>query len=76
VGLADELVDLVLAGRKRATFWAVSDGPITSVGKYNLVMLEGAGIPKAVLETVELVQGGSARSTKRLRLMKAKVTAR
>jgi uncharacterized protein YhfF len=53
--LADELADLVLAGRKRATCWAVSDGPITSVGK-RMVMLDGAGIPRAVLETVELVQ--------------------
>jgi uncharacterized protein YhfF len=53
--LADELADLVLSGRKRATCWAVSDGPITSVGK-RMVMLDGAGIPRAVLETVELVQ--------------------
>ena len=53
--LADELADLVLSGRRRATRWAVSDGPITSVGK-RMVMLDGAGIPRAVLETVELVQ--------------------
>ena len=53
--LGDELAELVLAGRKRATCWAVSDGPITSVGK-RMVMLDGAGIPRAVLETVELVQ--------------------
>jgi len=72
--LADELADLVLSGRKRATCWAVSDGPITSVGK-RMVMLDGAGIPRAVLETVELVQRRSARSTNGLPLMKAKVTA-
>jgi uncharacterized protein YhfF len=53
--MADELADLVLAGRKRATCWAVGDGPMTDVGK-RIVMLDGAGIPKAVLETVELVQ--------------------
>jgi len=53
--LADELADLVLTGRKRATCWAVSDGPITGVGK-RMVMLDGAGIPRAVLETIELVQ--------------------
>ena len=53
--LADELADLVLAGRKRATCWAVSAGPITSVGK-RMVMVDGAGIPRAVLETVELTQ--------------------
>ncbi len=53
--MADELADLVLAGRKRATCWAVSDGPITSVGKL-MVMLDGAGHPRAILATVELVQ--------------------
>jgi uncharacterized protein YhfF len=53
--LADELADLVLAGRKRATCWAITDGPITNVGK-RMVMLDGAGAPRAVLETVELVQ--------------------
>jgi len=53
--MADELADLVLAGRKRATCWAFSDGQITSVGK-RMVMLDGAGIPRAVLGTVELVQ--------------------
>jgi uncharacterized protein YhfF len=52
--LADELA-VVLARRKRATCRAVSDGPITSVGK-RMVMLDGTGIPRAVLETVELVQ--------------------
>jgi uncharacterized protein YhfF len=31
--LGDEIGELVLAGRKRATCWAVSDGPITNVGK-------------------------------------------
>jgi uncharacterized protein YhfF len=53
--MADELADLVLAGRKRATCWAVSDGPMTNVGK-RTVMIDGAGIPRPVLETVELVQ--------------------
>src|SRR5262245_58084093 len=53
--LANELADLVLAGRKRATCWAVTDGPITNVGK-RMVMLDGAGNPRAVLETGELVQ--------------------
>jgi uncharacterized protein YhfF len=46
LALADELADLVLAGRKHATCWAVSDGPITSVGKH-MVMLDGAGIPSS-----------------------------
>jgi uncharacterized protein YhfF len=53
--LADELADLVLAGKKRATCWAASEGALTSVGK-RMVMLDGSGVPKAILETVELIQ--------------------
>jgi uncharacterized protein YhfF len=53
--LADELAELVLAGKKRATCWAASDGPSTAVGK-RMVMLDGAGKPRAILETVELTQ--------------------
>ena len=52
--LADELAALVLAGRKRATCWAASQGLLTELGK-GMVMLDGAGRPRAVLETVELV---------------------
>jgi uncharacterized protein YhfF len=53
--LADELAELVLVGKKRATCWAASDGPSTEVGK-RMVMLDGSGIPRAVVETVELTQ--------------------
>jgi uncharacterized protein YhfF len=53
--LADELAALVLAGPKRATCWAASDGPITEIGK-RMVMLDGSGRPRAVLETVDLCQ--------------------
>jgi uncharacterized protein YhfF len=53
--LADELAELVLAGKKRATCWAASDGPSTTVGK-RMVMLDGAGHPRAIVETVELTQ--------------------
>lgn len=53
--LADELAELVLAGKKRATCWAASDGPQTEIGK-RMVMLDGSGIPRAMLETVELTQ--------------------
>jgi uncharacterized protein YhfF len=53
--LADELAELVLAGKKRATCWAASDGPSTAVGK-RMVMLDGAGRPRAIIETVELTQ--------------------
>lgn len=51
--LADELAALVLDGRKRATCWAASDGMQTEVGK-RMVMLDGSGRPRAVLETVQL----------------------
>ncbi len=51
--LANELAALVLAGRKRATCWAASDGMLTEIGK-RTVMLDGSGHPRAVLETVEL----------------------
>jgi uncharacterized protein YhfF len=51
--LAQKLADLVLAGQKRATCWAASEGPQTHVGK-RMVMLDGAGVPRAIVETVEL----------------------
>jgi uncharacterized protein YhfF len=53
--LADKLAALVLAGPKRATCWAASDGPMTEIGK-RMVMLGGSGRPRAVLETVDLFQ--------------------
>jgi uncharacterized protein YhfF len=52
--LADELAELVLEGRKRATCWATSGGMLTEVGK-RMVMLDGTGRPRAVLETTELI---------------------
>jgi uncharacterized protein YhfF len=51
--LADELAALVLAGRKRATCWAAVDGTLTELGK-RMVMLDGAGRPRAIIETIEL----------------------
>jgi uncharacterized protein YhfF len=53
--LADELAELVLAGKKRATCWATSEGPKTHVGK-QWVVLDGSGRPIAVIETIELTQ--------------------
>src|SRR5271166_2693055 len=53
--LADELAALVLAGKKRATCWAEREGPKTQVGK-QWVVLDGSGVPVAVIETVELTQ--------------------
>ncbi len=53
--LADELAELVLAGKKTATCWAAEQGLLTEVGK-RMVVLDGAGRPRAVIETVELTQ--------------------
>lgn len=53
--LADELAELVLAGKKRATCWAAGEGPKTHVGK-RWVVLDGSGVPIAVIETIELTQ--------------------
>lgn len=54
--LADRLLELVLAGKKTATCWAVSQGLLSAeVGKM-MVVLDGNGVPKAVLRTVELTQ--------------------
>ena len=53
--LADELAELVLAGKKTATCWAAEQGLLTDVGK-RMVVLDGVGRPRAVIETVELTQ--------------------
>ena len=54
--LADELLALVLEGRKRATCWAVAEGlKGAEIGKY-MVARDGVGRPRAVLQTVELSQ--------------------
>jgi uncharacterized protein YhfF len=51
--MADELAALVLSGVKTATCWAHVHGPLTKVGG-RMVMEDGAGRPRAVLETIEL----------------------
>ena len=53
--LANELAELVLAGKKRATCWAASEGPKTHAGR-QWVVRDGAGVAIAVIETVELTQ--------------------
>ncbi len=53
--LADALLDLVLRGRKHATCWAASQGLLTQVGK-RMVVLDGSGRPRAMIETVELTE--------------------
>jgi hypothetical protein len=72
--LADRLAELVLQGRKRATCWAASEGPLTHIGK-RMVMRDGSGTAKAIIETVELPSGASATWTRRLHLMRARATA-
>lgn len=53
--LAESLAQLVLAGTKTATCWPATEGAHTAVGK-RMVMLDGARRPRAIIETVELVQ--------------------
>jgi len=54
--LADQLLALVLEGKKRATCWALAEGlKGAEIGKC-MVVRDGAGRPRAVLQTVELVQ--------------------
>jgi uncharacterized protein YhfF len=54
--LANLLLELVLAGTKRATCWAESQGLLSAeVGKL-MVVLDGQGAPKAVLKTTELTK--------------------
>ena len=54
--LADELLALVLEGKKRATCWAVSEGlKGVAIGK-SMVELDSEGRPRVVLQTRELVQ--------------------
>ena len=53
--MADNLLAFVLSGAKTATCWSVRDGQQTEVGK-RMVVNDGAGRPRAVLETVSLEQ--------------------
>lgn len=54
--LADELLALILAGKKTATCWSAAEGlKGTQVGK-SWVVLDGAGRPRAVLQTTELTK--------------------
>jgi len=54
--LADELLALILIGRKTATCWRAEEGSKgTEVGKL-WVVEDGAGRARAVLQTLELTQ--------------------
>jgi uncharacterized protein YhfF len=54
--LADQLLALVLDGKKQATCWAVTEGlKGAAVGK-SMVALDSKQLPRVVLRTIELVQ--------------------
>jgi uncharacterized protein YhfF len=53
--MADRLLGFVLSGAKTATCWSIRDGQQTQVGK-RMVVQDGAGRPRAVIETVSLEQ--------------------
>lgn len=55
-GTADALLALVLQGKKTATCWAASQGLKGSAPNARYVVLDGAGAPRAVIESTELVQ--------------------
>jgi uncharacterized protein YhfF len=54
--LADELLELVLVGKKTATCWAASEGDKGVEAGKRWVVKDGHGRPRAVLETVELAR--------------------
>jgi len=53
--MADDLLACVLAGDKTATCWSAKHGELTTVGK-RMVAKDGAGRPRAVIETIDLTQ--------------------
>jgi uncharacterized protein YhfF len=53
--MADRLLAFVIGGSKRATCWSIADGQQTHIGK-KMVVLDGSGRPRAVVETVNLEQ--------------------
>jgi uncharacterized protein YhfF len=54
--LADELLELVLMGKKTATCWLASEGAKgAEVGK-RWIAKDGKGRPRAIIETVELTR--------------------
>jgi uncharacterized protein YhfF len=54
--MADELLALVLEGRKRATTWAAVQGTQgVEVGSRSIIK-DGQGRPRAVIETIQLTR--------------------
>ena len=56
--LADELLELVLIGKKTATCWAAAEGDKGVETGKRWIVKDGHGRPRAVLETVELTRRG------------------
>jgi uncharacterized protein YhfF len=54
--LANELLELVLTGKKSATCWAVSEGDKGVVVGKRWIIKDGQGRPSAILESVELAR--------------------
>ena len=54
--MADELLALVLAGRKRATCWAAAQGTQGVEVGARSVVTDGQGKPRAIIETIELTR--------------------
>jgi uncharacterized protein YhfF len=54
--LADELLELVLTGKKSAICWAASEGDKGVVFGKRWIVKDGQGRPSAILETVELAR--------------------
>ena len=54
--LANELLDLILIGRKRATCWSAAEGVKSTAVGGRWVVEDGHGRPRAVLKTVALTQ--------------------
>ena len=52
--LADELLELVLIGKKTATSWAASEGDKGVAVGERWIVKDGRGRPGAILETIEL----------------------
>ena len=54
--MADELLALVLTGKKTATCWAAAQGLKGSAPGARYVVQDGAGVPRAVIQSVELAR--------------------
>jgi uncharacterized protein YhfF len=54
--LADELLELVLIGKKTATCWAANEGDKGVVVGKRWIVKDGQGRASAVLETIEVVR--------------------